>query len=112
MKIAIPVADGKLCMHFGHCEKFALIDVDEVKNVIMAKRHVDAPPHQPGFLPGWLRDQGADCIIAGGMGSRAQGLFSDCNIKVITGAPPDAPEKVVEDFLNNRLETGPNVCDH
>ena len=34
MKIAIPVADGKLCMHFGHCEKFALIDIDEVKNVI------------------------------------------------------------------------------
>lgn len=32
MKIAIPVAEGKLCMHFGHCEVFALFDVNEEKN--------------------------------------------------------------------------------
>lgn len=29
MKIAIPMAGGQLCMHFGHCEQFALVDVDE-----------------------------------------------------------------------------------
>ena len=29
MKIAIPLANGQLAMHFGHCEQFALIDVDE-----------------------------------------------------------------------------------
>ena len=28
MKIAIPLAAGRLCMHFGHCEQFALVDVD------------------------------------------------------------------------------------
>jgi len=28
MKIAIPIAGGKLCMHFGHCEQFALIAAD------------------------------------------------------------------------------------
>jgi len=25
MKIAIPIADGKLCAHFGHCEQFSLV---------------------------------------------------------------------------------------
>jgi len=25
MKIAIPIADGKLTAHFGHCQEFALI---------------------------------------------------------------------------------------
>jgi len=28
MKIAIPLAEGKLTMHFGHCSSFALVDVD------------------------------------------------------------------------------------
>jgi len=27
VKIAIPLADGRLAMHFGHCEHFALVDV-------------------------------------------------------------------------------------
>lgn len=112
MRFALPVADGKLCMHFGHCEKFVMLDVNEQTNEIISEDHVDAPPHQPGLLPRWLAELGADCIIAGGMGSRAVGLFESLNIKVITGAPADSPRKVVEDFLNNMLETGQNVCDH
>ena len=28
MKIAIPLADGRLCLHFGHCGHFALVDAD------------------------------------------------------------------------------------
>ena len=28
MRFAIPLAEGQLCMHFGHCEQFALVDVD------------------------------------------------------------------------------------
>jgi len=29
VKIAIPLANGRLAMHFGHCEQFALFEVDE-----------------------------------------------------------------------------------
>ena len=112
MKIAIPVADGRLSLHFGHCEKFALFDVDENRNEIKAETYADAPPHQPGLLPKWLFDMGANCIISGGMGTRAIGFFKEYNIRVITGAPPDTPKKIVEDFLNNRLTIGENVCDH
>ena len=112
MKIAIPVAEGKLCMHFGHCEHFAIVDVDEKTNQILSTNYSDPPPHEPGVLPKWLSEQSANCIIAGGMGSRAKGLFEEFNIKVITGAPSETPENVVNDFLNNRLEIGPNACDH
>jgi predicted Fe-Mo cluster-binding NifX family protein len=112
MKIALPIADGRLCMHFGHCEKFAILDVNASTNEIISEDHIDAPPHQPGLLPQFLADLGANFIIAGGMGSRAIGLFESFNIKVITGAPADSPRKVVDDFLNNMLEAGQNVCDH
>jgi ATP-binding protein involved in chromosome partitioning len=55
---------------------------------------------------------GAHIIIAGGMGSRAQGLFNDNGIKVITGAPQDSPESLVNQYLKDSLVTGANVCDH
>ena len=111
MKIAIPIADGKLCMHFGHCEQFALIEVDKNTREIKTTDYLTPPPHEPGLYPKWLSSQGAEFIIAGGMGGRAKDLFSQQNITVITGASPDKPEKIAEDFLNNTLVTGPNTCD-
>ena len=37
MKYAVPVTDGMISQHFGHCEQFALIDVDESKKQILKK---------------------------------------------------------------------------
>ncbi len=112
MKIAIPLADGKLCAHFGHCEQFALLDVDEKTREITAKQLLTPPPHEPGVLPRWLHEQGANTIIAGGMGQRAQLLFTDNSIKVVVGATAETPEKLVEDYLAGTLQAGTNLCDH
>lgn len=110
LKFAIPVAEGKLCSHFGHCEQFALIETENGK--IERKTLHTPPPHEPGVLPRWLHEQGANVIIAGGMGSRAQQLFRENGIEVVTGAPMDAPEALVNQYLSESLVTGPNVCDH
>ena len=112
MKIAIPVAEGKLCMHFGHCEKFSIFDVDENDKKISAKGELDPPPHEPGLLPVWLAEKGVTHVIAGGMGQRAQAIFESNSIRVTTGAPGNNPEKIVEDFIKGTLVTGGNVCDH
>lgn len=112
IKIAIPVEGGRLCSHFGHCESFVLMDVDTVAKKITGKEEIPAPPHEPGLLPRWLHERGAGMIIAGGMGSRAQGLFAQNDIRVITGAPPEAPETLVKDYLEGALVVGDNVCDH
>lgn len=112
MKIAIPTANGKLCMHFGHCEIFTLVDVDPETKTIAGSVQLDPPPHEPGVLPHWLAGQGADLIIAGGMGMRAQDLFEANNIKVVVGAPSADPETLVKAYLDGSLETGSNACDH
>ncbi len=112
MKIALPLADGKLCMHFGHCEQFALIDVDDATRRIVGKTAVTPPPHEPGLLPRWLAERGVTAIIAGGMGPRAQQLFAERNIGVLVGAPPEEPEKLVNDFLSGSIVAGDNACDH
>jgi predicted Fe-Mo cluster-binding NifX family protein len=112
MRIAIPLSNGKLAMHFGHCERFALVDVDPAQKKIIGRKDIDAPPHQPGLLPPWLAERGATMIIAGGMGQRAQDLFNEQGIKVLVGAPAETPEKLVTDFLAETLQVGKNVCDH
>jgi predicted Fe-Mo cluster-binding NifX family protein len=112
MKIAIPVADGKLCMHFGHCEQFALLEADTKAKKVTGRQMLPPPPHEPGVLPRWLHQQGANVIIAGGMGQRAQSLFAENGIQVIVGAPGEAPEKLAADFLAGTLKPGVNVCDH
>ncbi|MBI4831140.1 MAG: NifB/NifX family molybdenum-iron cluster-binding protein [Candidatus Lindowbacteria bacterium] len=112
MKIAIPVSGGKLCAHFGHCEEFALIDVDANKKQITKTEMVTAPEHEPGLLPRWLHELGATTVIAGGMGGRAQDIFAQNGIRVITGAPSDEPKAIVMAYLDNSLRPGKNMCDH
>ncbi len=112
MKIAIPVANNKLCMHFGHCEVFSFFDVDESNKTIKSKNDIEPPPHEPGLLPKWIAEQGANLVLAGGMGQRAQGLFNKNGINVIVGVTESDPEKALFDYLNNRLKAGTNVCDH
>ncbi len=112
MKIAIPLAEGKLTMHFGHCASFALIEVDATQKKILKREDIDAPPHQPGLLPPWLAERGANVIIAGGMGQRAQELFAAQGIQVIVGASAETPEKLIADYFAGTLQVGANVCDH
>ena len=110
MKFAIPLAEGKLTAHFGHCQEFALVYVEG--NKITNKETKVPPPHEPGVLPRWLHQQGTNVIIAGGMGARALELFAENGIKVLTGAPSLAPEELVQQYLDSKLQTGFNMCDH
>ena len=112
MRIAIPIAEGRLAMHFGHCQEFVLFDVDEAAKQAGEPSYAQPPAHAPGVLPRWLASQGAEMIIAGGMGSRAQGLFAQSGIKVLVGAPSLTPEEIVEAYLAGKLESGTNICDH
>ncbi len=109
-KIAIPLENGTLCTHFGHCEQFAIIDADE--NSITSETLITPPPHEPGLLPGWLAEKGVTDVIAGGMGQRAINLFSDNKINVNVGAQPKTPKELVNDWIDNSLKTGNNLCDH
>mgnify|MGYP000622149532 CR=1 FL=1 len=110
MKIAIPTADGRLCPHFGHCETFTIVTVEG--KAVKSSEALVPPPHEPGVLPRWLHDQGVNVIIAGGMGQRAQAFFAQFGIKVVVGAQPEEPARIVRAYLDGALATGENVCDH
>ncbi len=112
MKIAIPLHQGALSLHFGHCEHFSLVEVDEKSKEIIGQTLHVPPPHEPGVLPRWLGELGANVIIAGGMGRRAQELFAANNITVVVGAQASPPTELVQAYLQGTLQTGANCCDH
>jgi len=112
MRYAVPVTDGKLAAHFGHCEHFALVDIDPETGAVVSKQLVAPPGHEPGVLPVWLAEEGVGAVIAGGMGSRAQALFQENRIEVIVGAVGEDPEQIVLDHLRGGLAVGDNLCDH
>jgi len=112
MKIAIPVTDGRLSSHFGHCEHFAIIDADPQTQKLGDIQQLSPPAHVPGALPKWLAEFGVNLVIAGGMGTRAQRLFVQNNIDVVVGAPDNPPMELARRYLTGRLQRGQNVCDH
>jgi predicted Fe-Mo cluster-binding NifX family protein len=108
--IAIPLENGRLCTHFGHCHQFAIVNVEN--NIITEEKLITPPPHEPGLLPKWLAEKGVTEVIAGGMGQRAIDLFTGQNIKVNVGAQPKSPNELVTDWIKSSLVTGNNACDH
>ncbi len=110
MKFAVPTEGGKLCAHFGHCEKFAVIETNDGN--VTSETMVEPPVHQPGVYPKFLADQGVHVIIAGGMGQKAQDLFAQNNIQVCMGVMNGSPKTLVESYMQDSLQTGQNLCDH
>jgi predicted Fe-Mo cluster-binding NifX family protein len=112
IRIAIPVADGRLHGHFGGCPEFALVDADLQYQTVLTTTIVPAPPHQPGLLPLWLREQGVKAVIAGGIGRRALELFAQYGIGVHSGPTGTRVAVLAAAFLSGQLTATPEGCTH
>lgn len=110
MKIAIPLVQGEFSDHFGGAEAFGLFEVDESNRTILSHTFAPAPAHERGAFPRWLREQGADVILAGGMGPRAVQMFQQFGIQVVAGVAGHNPETVVRDFLAGTLAATGEPC--
>ena len=110
MKFAIPLTDKELTARFGHCQKIALIDVED--NQIKQKGILKPTVHEPAVCSKVLNVLDADIIISSCMANSALILFDQQGIKVITGAPELEPEELVKRYLNNTLVAGDNLCNH
>ena len=110
--IAIPSAEGRLHGHFGGCREFTFVQADPEQRKVISIRPVTPPPHMPGLFPRWLREQGANVIIAGGIGRRALDLFAQQDIEVRAGEPGAAVEALATAYLNGQLMNEPESCAH
>jgi ATP-binding protein involved in chromosome partitioning len=110
--IAIPTSEGRLHGHFGGCKEFTLVQADPNQRKIIGIQTVTPPPHAPGVLPRWLHEQGANVIIAGGIGRHALELFAQQGIEVRAGEPGAAAESLADAYLNGQLVNEPAGCTH
>jgi predicted Fe-Mo cluster-binding NifX family protein len=110
--IAIPTAEGRLHGHFGGCREFTLVQADPEQRKIVSIRPVTPPPHVPGLFPRWLREQGANVIIVGGIGQRAIAIFAQEGIEVRAGEPDATVEALTLAYLNGQLVNEPAGCAH
>ena len=95
--------------HFGRCPFFALVDLEgrDIKTV----KVVDNPfyhGHQPGQVPGFIKEQNADVMLSGGMGGRAIEFFRQFGIETATGADGTVRQSL-ERYLGGEL-TGAAPC--
>ncbi len=109
-KIAIPLDNGILSMHFGHADTFAVYYIEDGK--ITKTEQLTPPPHEPGVIPKWLNEVKATKIITGGIGQSAINFFNGFGIDVLCGAPAIEPNLLMELYLKNDLKVSGSVCDH
>ncbi|MEI8388879.1 MAG: NifB/NifX family molybdenum-iron cluster-binding protein [bacterium] len=110
MKFAIPTENDKLCIHFGSCKIFTFIEVDDNSKEIISKETIAPSGQCHEYMVPWVKENGANIIIAGGMGVPAQKMLKEQGITVIIGAPTEAPELLVSNYLNGVLKTISNSC--
>ena len=82
-RIAIATQGKHVSPHFGHCDGFTVVDIEQ--GIVKNRNFLPSPAHQPGLLPVFLDEHNVNIVIAGGMGSGAIDLFNQRNISVMTG---------------------------
>lgn len=112
MLIAIPADGSILSQHFGRCQSYHFFKVDPESKSILEEQVRIPPPHEPGVLPAWVSQMGADLVVTGGMGPRAVQLFQESGVEVLLGAPSIEVRQVVESYLDGSLKSGDSSCDH
>lgn len=109
MKVAIATEGGQVAQHFGRCSEYTIVETEDKQET--GREIIPNPGHEPGFLPGYLAKMGVTCIIAGGMGMRAQNLFSAENIQTVLGATGPVDE-VIKNYLAGKLRSAGSLCEH
>jgi predicted Fe-Mo cluster-binding NifX family protein len=107
VKVAISTEGDFVSAHFGRCPSFTLVDINNGQMV--KKEVIENPGHHPGYLPQFLHELGAEYIVAGGMGQRAQILFQQNNIKTIMGISGKIDD-VLNQICNGTLKGGESLC--
>ena len=109
MRIAISTDGNMVAPHFGRCEAYTIVDIED--GGIASQERFANPGHEPGFLPGYLAERGVACIVAGGMGPRAKTLFDGKGIQTVVGVSGTLDE-TIEALRRGELRGGDSLCDH
>ncbi|MBN2481563.1 MAG: NifB/NifX family molybdenum-iron cluster-binding protein [Bacteroidales bacterium] len=110
MKIAIPTRGTKLDHHFGHCESYTVMTVDDDKNIIGS----EVLPATAGCgcksdIASVLREKGVTIMLAGNMGTGAADILGQHGIEVYRGCSGNV-RALAEAFLAGAIADSGSPC--
>ena len=109
MRIAFSAAteqglESPISAHFGRCPFYVFVDLGENNTITEVSSIVNesAQSHDPGDLPEYIKNQGVNVMISGGMGGRAVQFFHQFDINVATGASGTVQQSL-DNYLSGNL---------
>jgi predicted Fe-Mo cluster-binding NifX family protein len=109
VRLAIATENGQVCAHFGHSPSFTIVDFED--GAILEQHSVPSPDHEPGRIPLFLKEQGAEVVVSGGMGRKAATIFDRLGIRQIVGVTGSI-EAAIAGCLDGTIEGGGSLCSH
>ena len=104
---------GRISSHFGRCPFYVLVAAND--RLVLGSRVVANPYldlHRPGVMPRFIRDLGANVILAGGMGPQAINMFRSFGIDVATMPGGSVATAVTAYLHGEQREVVPCAHDH
>ena len=110
MIIAVTYENGQVFQHFGHTKQFKIYEIQDSR--VVSFKIVDTNGSGHGALAGFLKEQGVEVLICGGIGGGAQNALSEEGIKFFGGVRGSADQAVVA-YVCGKLDYNPDAkCDH
>ena len=103
MRIAIPMANGAFCEHFGTAKAFLIFEGDVPSQTLRCRELHGAPEHAPGALPRWLESQDIDALVSHAIGARAMIMLADAGIAVFLANDDRDPSALALSCLAGKL---------
>ena len=113
MKIAVMLIGDKISPHFGGSEKVCVYTIED--GAIVAKEYFNMPEHRAGLFAKFIKEKGADVVIAGSIGERARYIFANLGIKYfigVLGNPDEAVEKLLKGQLKSNEALANEIHEH
>lgn len=110
MIVAIPHENGQIFQHFGHTAQFKLYTIEQ--GAVSHSQIVPTLGSGHGALAGFLRAQGVDALLCGGIGAGARTALAQAGIRLYAGVSGSA-DQAVDSLLSGSLVYHDNAtCDH
>ncbi|WP_459478654.1 NifB/NifX family molybdenum-iron cluster-binding protein [Clostridium saccharoperbutylacetonicum] len=113
MKIALPSRNNNIDDHFGHCEYFTVLTIDQQTKQITASETVQSPAGCgcKSNIASTLAEIGVKVMLAGNMGEGAVRVLNNSGIDVVRGCSGEI-NTVALNWLKGSLVDSGDSCDH
>ena len=111
VKVAVPTdEDGNVFQHFGKTEKFTIYQIED--GILVSKYEKVSTEGGHDKLGGFLKSEGVNVVLCGGIGQGAMEVLFNAGIKVLPGTTGDI-NVAVSSYLDGTLIASEGAtCDH